>query len=496
MLPSLINNLILLALLALGPAGQLGMERRTLQDVLDATGGRPAGVPAGETVFSKVSIDSRTTEPGVLFWALCGPRHDGHDYVGEAMRRGAVACVVDDPRALPTDVPAIAVPDTVRALADFAAWHRRRMDALVIAMTGSVGKTTAREMTYAALSARLAGRRAAGNFNNHIGLPLSLLEVERGHAFVVLELGSSAPGEIRSLADIACPQVGVVTRVGIAHLSGLGSVEAIQQEKGALVEALPQTGLAVLGGDDPLTSELAAKAACRVVTVGTARHNVLVARDVSSVRDRLRFRVDRTVFEVRAAGRHNLTAALAAVAVGREAGLSDAEVARGLASFTPPAGRCQVCATEPFTLIDDSYNANPSSMEAACRLLSSWEPARARVLVVGDMAELGDAAGRWHERLGETAARLNIDRLAALGSHAEDVVRGALSAGMPSNRVAACGDVDHLLGLMDHWIEPGDVVLVKGSRSMRMERVVGPLAAHGRELKENHTPRGDTRACT
>ena len=527
MLPNLVEITSgLLVLLALVPAGHSVMERVTFNELLEATGGRPAaGCEAGSIAFCRLATDSRTVEHGDLFWAIKGERHDGHDFVAEAARRGAAGCVVQngvvqngvvdngvvqdgvvqnrvvqsgvvqDGKTIPRGLPAAHVADTIQGLKDLARWYRQRRDALVVGVTGSVGKTTTREMIYSVLRTRFDGCQSQKNYNNHIGLPLSVLQMHDRHEFAVLEMGASCGGEIRELAAVASPEIGVVTRIGVCHLEGFGSLEQIVEAKGELVEALPASGFAVLNGDDPHCQSLARRARCTVVTVGQNAHNTFRASGVEAAGPELRFHVDGNDFSVRAAGRHHLTGALVSVAIARELGLTTRQIEEGLAEFAPIDGRCQVRPLAAGTLIDDTYNANPSSMEAACRLLGEWKSAGRRILVLGDMAELGDQSADWHEAIGRTAATLRIDRLAAFGRYAADVTRGALDHGMTSDQLAVCHDLDVLLTVLDCWSAAGDVVLVKGSRSMQMERVSEWLVRQAEINKEKISPCERTRAC-
>jgi UDP-N-acetylmuramoyl-tripeptide--D-alanyl-D-alanine ligase len=486
---------VLFVLLALGPAGQRLMERVTFNELLAATGGHSAAVDADSVAFRRIATDSRTVERGDLFWAIRGERQDGHSFVAEAARRGAVGCVVESKESVPGGFPAAVVVDTIQGLKDLALWYRQRRDALVVGVTGSVGKTTTREMLYSVLRTRLDGCRSSKNYNNHIGLPLSVLEISDRHDFAVLELGASHVGEIRDLAAIAAPQFGIVTAIGASHLDGFGSVERIVEAKGELIEALPANGLAVLNGDNARCSSLAGRAGCRVVTVGEESHNTFHASSVEAIGPQLRFRVDGSVFSVQAAGRHHLPGALATVVVARELGLSTLQIAEGFSQFTPVDGRCQVRTLGTLTLIDDTYNANPVSMDAACRLLGEWPSAGQRILVVGDMAELGDESADWHYAAGRTAAQMRIDRLAAFGRYAAEVRRGALDNGMTADQIAHSDRLDVLLSALECWRQAGDVVLVKGSRSMEMERVSEWLIRQNELSKEIHRPGQPARAC-
>ena len=366
----------------------------------------------------------------------------------------------------------IAVDDTLQALWDLAAWNRDQSDALRIAITGSVGKTTTRHMLHSVLSKRFAGIESPHNFNNQYGVPLSLLELTSAHEFAVLEAGALAVGEIAQLAALMAPEIGVITAIGPAHLEGFGGLEEICRAKGELLEALPASGFAVLNGDDPLVRRLARRASCRVILVGEDIHNDVVATRVRVNDRRLRFQVGDTEYQVSAVGRHHLTSALLCIGVGREIDLTEAEISAGLKAFTPVHGRCEKLTVGPWTVIDDTYNANPASMLAACLTLRDWQEATRRILVVGDMAELGAHAAEFHSQLGEVAVECGFDRLVAVGRMAGDVAGTARRQGMDAGCIGACSDLSTAELLLDCWLEPGDVILVKGSRRMQMERVI------------------------
>jgi UDP-N-acetylmuramoyl-tripeptide--D-alanyl-D-alanine ligase len=299
--------------------------------------------------------------------------------------------------------------------------------------------------------------------------------LEPQHEFAVIEIAASRVGEIAQLAAIARPEIGVVTAIGPAHLDEFGTLENVASAKGELLAALPTTGFAVINGDDERVRGIADRAACRVLTAGERANNDVIARRIEFDNDSLRFQVDRSRFIVRASGRHHLTAAVLTVAVAREVGMDDAEIAAGLQTFRPVAGRCQVLSIGDWTVIDDTYNASPRSMHAACELLRNWQGAHHRLLVTGDMLSLGADSTNYHHELGAFAALSGVDRLAAVGAQAAAVAGSAMQAGMDAGCLGACRDLDTLAVLLDCWLESGDVVLVKGSRSMQMERVIERL---------------------
>lgn len=448
------------------------MEAVTLSQLMDATRGHPVRISDPEASFSCVSIDSRTVSEGTVFWALPGEHQDGHDFVSDAEARGACCCVVNRGQPITANGPIIEVEDTLQALADFAGWYRLQRDGLVVGVTGSVGKTTTRELIYSVLNTSHDGVRSQKNYNNEIGLPLTLLELTGNHDFAVLELGARRIGDIRKLAEIAQPEIGVITAITPVHLETFGSIQGVLQGKGELLEALPKSGFAVIPGDDELTRSLAKRAACRVVMVGQGNQNQIKATQVEVGVNQLKFKVGNTNYEVPVTGRHYLVSALAAIAVGREIGMETEAIVRGLKSFVPVDARCKVESLGPWTVIDDTYNASPASMRAACQLLADWKTGGSRILVAGDMFELGEAADTYHQQFGADAAQSHLNYLVAMGPNADHVVAGAIAAGFPLHSIATCRDLDAALLVLDCWLNDDSTVLVKGSRGMRMERVV------------------------
>ncbi len=472
------------------------MERLSLQDLVQVTGGRLRDVDSADAEFDRISIDSREIRPGDVFWALKGENHDGHDFTKEALERNARLCVISADRADSVSGASLIVDETLPALGRFARWHRDRFDALVIGVTGSVGKTTTRELIYAALSGQYQGIRSRKNFNNLIGLPLSLLDLDPSHEFAVMEMGASQIGDIRELCDLARPEVGVVTAIGPAHLQSFGSLDAIIQTKGELLEQLPSTGFAVLPGDDTLLRQMADRAPCPVIFVGQNDDNRIQARHLEVHAGSLRFHCEGQDFDIPVNGRHTLSNALCAIAIGLEIGVSAQNLASGLTKFTPAPGRGGMVQIGPWTVIDDTYNASPLSVAASCRLLNEIvvPGIGQRLLVLGDMRELGPTAVFEHERIGNLAAELRVDRLLVCGEYAGDVARGAKRSGMKAHQIAATNDTETLLAILDCWLEPCDLLLVKGSRSTQMERVIDWLKSHA-ELHQGLYSTGQHRNC-
>lgn len=443
-----------------------------------------------QSPVGRIVVDSRQVQQGDVFWGLPGTRLDGTDFAAEAYARGACGAVAGGKYVQPAPgCWSLEVPDALAALEQLAAWNRRRLAGRVVAVTGSVGKTTTRQMIGAVLGSQMCGSASPKNFNNHVGVPLSMLAMEPHHAFAVLELAASAAGEISRLARLARPDVGVITRIGDAHLGSFGSLEGVAGAKAELLGTLPADGCAVLYGDDLRLRKAVADArrkgagavgACRTLWFGRSLENDLVATSVECRAGLLRFAIDGQTFSVRAWGRHHLAGALAAVAVGRVFGLSDAEIAGGLAEFQAAPMRCQIRSIGGATIIDDTYNASPVAMRAALELLRDFDAPGRRIVVCGDMRELGEAASQMHRTLGDEIVTVcGADLLIACGSHADEVVAGAYAAGMPRGQAVACNEPQDILARREATIRPGDVVLVKGSRAMAMEQLVEAL-----ELRE------------
>ena len=453
-------------------------------DVLRWTGGTRMGGDE-DVILAGVSIDSRTIKHGQLFHAIAGPSHDGHDFLRNALDRGAAALIVERGRALPDAlaVPVIAVEDTTRALGDLAAGHRSQFHGPVVAITGSNGKTTTKEMCAAILSVSAPCHRTPGNLNNQYGLPITLLGRSEADRSLVVEIGMNHRGEIALLVEIAKPTVGVITNVGTAHIEFLGSREEIAREKGDLIAHLPAEGTAVLNADDPLVFAQRNRTSARVISFGTAIDADVRGGDIEWIDDRgYRFELETPTgsgtVEVQGLGPTTVINALAAAAGALAAGAPVADIAKGLADYQGIKGRLERRELSGgIALIDDTYNANPQSMEAALRLLAEIKGAHRAVAIVGDMGELGETAEAAHLEVGRLAASLGIDFLIALGARAQTVASGAVDSGMdPAHVIVACdhGDAsEHACG----FLKERDTALVKGSRSMRMERVVEAISS-------------------
>ncbi|WP_242822458.1 UDP-N-acetylmuramoyl-tripeptide--D-alanyl-D-alanine ligase [Thermaerobacter marianensis] len=463
--------------------------RLAMVDVAAATGGRLVAGSQGVTVEGG-TVDSRRVRPGNLFFALPGQRVDGHRFVAQALAAGARGAVIARPLAevLPDGAPpgtaVVEVADTRQALADLARWVRRRRTGLrVVGITGSLGKTTTKEMAAAVLARRFAVLKSAGNYNTDVGLPLTLLDLEERHQVAVLEMAMRGLGEIARLAAIAEPDVGVVTVVAESHLEFLGSLERVAQAKGELVEALPEDGVAILNAGDPRVRAMAARTRARVLTFGHdgegADVRAVNVEHRGAAGSRFRLEVpggDAATVELAVPGPAAVTCALAAAAVGVALGLDAATIAAGLAEARPAALRNEIRQAGPWTLYIDCYNASPTSTRAALHALRQVAGSRRAVAILGDMFELGDWAVEGHRETGREAAR-TADVLLAVGRWAPQMVEGWIQAGGAGAAAAAYPDKAALLGELDRWLRPGDAILIKASRGMAMEEVVEALTA-------------------
>jgi UDP-N-acetylmuramoyl-tripeptide--D-alanyl-D-alanine ligase len=448
-----------------------------------------------------VSIDSRNVEAGGLFVAIVGPNHDGHRFCDTAAETAA-CLLVERGREESLDshdgVAIVSVQDTTRALGALGAGHRATFSGPVIGITGSNGKTTTKEMCASILAVASPCHRTPGNLNNQFGLPLTLLGRDERDRTMVVELGMNHRGEIAELVKLARPSVAVITNVGSAHIEHLGSREEIAREKGDIVATLPPEATAVLNADDAAVMSQAGRTAAKVLTFGTSSDADVHAIGVSDLAGEgyafdLVTPSGTTDAMIKGLGQTALLNALAASAAALAAGASLPEIATGLANHQPIVGRLQQRKLAgDILLVDDTYNANPQSTEAALRMLAARKGAQRALAVLGDMGELGDASEAAHREAGTLAAKLGIDFLITLGERAESVAAGALDSGMQPARVVVAHDHDDAGARANAIIKGRDVVLVKGSRSMHMERIVDAIVARaGYADPEHATAVGD-----
>jgi UDP-N-acetylmuramoyl-tripeptide--D-alanyl-D-alanine ligase len=438
--------------------------------------------------FSMISIDSRTIAPDELFIAIRGEVHDGHRFCQNVVEKGVCGLVIENDKApdLPIsqwkskNIVCVVVPDTTIALGKLAAFHRKRSGVSLTAITGSNGKTSTRKMTTEVLSQKFKTHSTQGNFNNEIGLPLTLFQLKPFHEQAVVELGMNHAGEIRRLANISTPDIAVITNIGPAHLEGLGSLENIMRAKGEILERLAPEKTAVLNADDPYSTILASERPGNTILFGLSEKARIRASDIreSGISTAFTLLLPNGSEEVclRVPGRFMVSNALAAAAVGWIKGLSVQEIKAGLEAFEPVHGRMNIIELQgDIRIIDDTYNANPASTQAALNTLKSLKDKGRRIIfVAGDMRELGEQSQSLHYKTGSVAAESGIEKLYITGEFAKDLADGALNRGMMPKDVFIGTQADILRALSEDVI-PGDRILIKGSRAMAMEKIVKGL---------------------
>ena len=453
----------------------------TVEDIIKATGGEL--LTEDSRTFSGASIDSRTIGEGELFFAIRGEKFDGHNFLNEALLKGGGAVVDSRSPAMPENRTIIRVKDTLKALQDFAHFLRMKMDIPVVAITGSNGKTTTKEMLSSILSRRFKTLKNEGNLNNHIGLPLSLMRLEPDHEAVVLEMGMNAPGEIRRLCGIAVPTHGVITNIGTAHLGMLGSYEAIRDAK---LEMLDRVGVAVLNADDVFLMQGVTevkKFRGEIITFSMKNESQVMAKNIQTTetgsRFKLEFRDVGTIsVDLHIHGTFNIYNALAASAVCFSLGIKIDAIKTALEDFRAVPMRFEITESEGITVINDAYNANPSSMEGSLRELIRPGIGGRRVAVCGDMLELNEFSEDAHRDLGKLISAMNIDVFIAVGEMmnlaAEECVKSKSGKSVPE--VYTFRNADDAGRDIMNILKAGDTVLVKGSRSMRMEKIAGRIS--------------------
>lgn len=481
----------------------------TVSRLLEETGGRLlAGDPTA--MAQGVSTDSRTIQAGQLFVALYGPRFDGHDFVSQALGTeqiaGAAGAIIEPARCrapLPPIPPGrfvIGVADTLVALQVLAQAHRARLRGIpLVAITGSNGKTTTKEMAAGILSRRFTVLKNEGNQNNTIGVPLTLLRLTPTHQAAVIEMGISEPGELSRLCEMAQPTIGVITNIGRSHLATLGDLEGVARAKGELLDGLHHgdgqgQGLAILNADDPFSLRLARRAKGPIMTFGMAQEADLRACDVRDLPPvssgpgpggagpGATFTLkamggSETEVRLSVHGRHNVLNAAAAAAVGVALQVDLMTIRRGLESFSPVLLRSELIEWHGLRILNDAYNANPDSMRVALETLVALKGSGRAIAVLGDMLELGGHETQAHRELGEQAARLGLEGLILLGESAGLVADGAVAGGLPAGCITRCDTHETAKAALEALARPGDICLVKGSRRMRMEKVVELLLA-------------------
>ena len=469
------------------------MEERALTFVAAAC---DAEIKSGtaEATIKQVCTDSRSVKAGDLFLALQGDKFDGHDFLADVAAKGAAAVVVEKSKAaglhakLPADCAVLAVDGVRAAFGKLAAAYRRDFSATVTAVGGSNGKTTTKELIAAVLRQKLPTLWSEASFNNDIGVPATLLRLEKSHQAAVVEAGTNHPGELAPLVKMIQPKLGVLTSIGREHLEFFGDVAGVAREEGWLAELLPAEGKLFLAGDSPWAETLAARTRAKVVRVGFGEQNDWRATKVRLDKNGVTFQVTAPrpewggEYRINLLGRHQVVNALLAIGSGEEHGLGRAEIQRGLAECLPPKMRLQYWEANGVRVLDDCYNANEDSMRAALETLCELPLQGRRVAVLGDMAELGLQGESAHAAIGRHAAELKIGQLFTVGKNSTATARAARDAGL--TRVIEFADVEAAVRAVKSFLKPGDVVLLKASRSSRLERIADTLKVE----KQNGKP--------
>jgi len=458
------------------------MEPRTLQYIAEATAGELChGLP--ETAVTRICVDSRQAQAGDLFFALAGERFDAHNFLAEVARRGVTAVVAERAK-IPADFQGcavIAVDNTRAALGRLGARYRSDFVVPVTAVGGSNGKTTTKELIASVLRQKMAILWSEASFNNEVGVPLTLLKLDHTHQAAVLEAGTNHPGELAPLLRMMSPLLGVITNIGREHLEFFGDLPGVAEEEGAMAEALPPEGALFVNGDNVWTDAIVQRCRARVVRVGFGEANDWVARNIRVDDSGVTFSVKcpqadlNGDYHIKLLGRHQVANALFALAIGAELGLERAAIAHGLSICAPAKMRLQLCQPGGIRVLDDAYNANADSMLAALQTLSDLPCSGRRVAVLGDMAELGESSRAAHAEIGQRAAEFHLDQLFTVGRQAGEIALAARRGGL--QMVVEIPEVETAVLAVREYARPGDVVLIKASRAMRLERITEALRA-------------------
>jgi len=465
------------------------MDARPLKFVTVACSGELlAGSP--DTLVSRVCTDSRQVKEGDLFFALSGEKFDGHDFLNDVASRGVIAVVVEVAK-LPGTLPGcavIAVDNTRRALGRLAAVARQDFALPIVGVGGSNGKTTTKELIASVLRQKLASLASEASFNNDIGVPLTLLRLQKEHQAAVVEVGTNHPGELAPLVKMVQPKFGVITSIGREHLEFFGNLDGVAEEEGWLAELLPVSGKLFINGDNSYSDRIIQRACAATERVGFSRSNEWHVASAKIDKGGTTFQLEAPEekfcgeYHINLVGRHQAVNATFAIAIGAELGLSREEIVRGLAECQPPKMRLQIEELNGVRILDDAYNANTDSMIAALETLRDLPCKGRRVAVLGDMGELGEHTEAAHAEVGRRAAELGVDQLFVIGKMAGVTGQAARNAGL--NRVLEFVDVTAAVGAVKKFVKPGDVLLLKASRKAELERVAELLRV-GEAMRKN-----------
>lgn len=422
----------------------------------------------------KLCTDSRALKRGQIFWALKGENFNGHDFANQAFTQGGYAAVVDEQWLKQNGKPVnvyIPVGDTNGALLHLAREYAAKFRIPKVAVTGSNGKTTTKDMISQVLAKVGPTLATQGNFNNQVGVPLTLFELKSSHRYAVIEMGTNHPGEIAPLSEATRPSISVITNIGYSHLEHFGSKEKVREEKLTITAGIQSKGVLVLNVDDPLLAQIRATTRYKLVTFGIDRGQIRPSDLTFNADGCASFKIGRTLFTLQVPGRHNVYNALAAIAVGTQLRIPKALIAEALFGFTASKNRMQVKKLAGLTVMDDCYNANPSSMRSALATLGSYQAPGRRIALIGDMLELGNEGPKLHQEIGHYLVEMGVDELFTFGNLSRHINSAARSKGLPRNRAHHFSDFDLMSAELLRYLMPGDVLLVKGSRGMKLERI-------------------------
>ncbi len=452
----------------------------TIKDILGATKGRLLS-GREDDIIRRLSTDTRRIKGGELFVAIKGQRFDGHNFILDAVSRGAGGVLVQDgcianPKFKIPDVAFVSVADSVKALGGIAHCHRSRFNIPLIGITGSNGKTTTKEMIAAILGKKFDTLKNFGTENNHIGVPLTLMRLNSKHKIAVLEMGTNHLGEIGRLSRIARPTVAVITNIGPAHLKYFNDTETVFKAKSEILEYLDNDAKIIINGDDELLKKLKPRKMQKLIKFGFDKSFDFYADKVNLEPDGINFKLNgKDEINLSLVGRHNVYNVLGAIAASWDFGVTIDEIRDALKEFRGPNMRMEVKRIGDIKIINDTYNSNPSSMKQAIEVLGDMTAKGRKVLVAGDMLELGTLSGRFHHLVGRQAAESGIDLILAVGKLAEHTAKGAQEAGMSDKKTKTCNLTKEACEVVINLIKKGDTILVKGSRAMKMEQIVSEL---------------------
>lgn len=428
------------------------------------------------TIISGISIDSRTLSKGELYIPIKGENFDGHDFIEQAMKKGAIACLTEKEENIRDNTNIILVNDTLIALHDLALYYRNKFNIPFVAITGSSGKTTTKDMLASVLNQKFNILKTQGNFNNEIGLPLTIFQLDNYHEMAIIEMGMSNLGEIKRLVNMVFPDIAIITNIGLTHIENLGSQENIFNAKKEIFDTLKEDQLALLNGDDDYLSSIKDDI-FKVALVGIKGKKLnLKAKDIKRKENSISFTIEDEnkkieEFHLNLPGIHNIYNCLFAIYIGKYYGLNYKEIQAGLNQFKPSKMRMDIFETGKVKIINDVYNANPDSMKAALNALKDSGKNRRKIAVLGDMLEMGKWAEEAHYEIGKTISELKIDILIGVGQNAQFYKNGAISNGLSKNNAISFMSNNDAIAYLDSIIRDGDVILIKGSRGMKMEEI-------------------------